>query len=443
MRKRQLFLIAILAFYVSQTASAETEFNFDRPGLTRQWSAQGKIKVQRGRPQQAYSADAAEGTDFPKQDAVYLTASAESAFYTKANAVPRDWTRFEEASFWVHRNADQKEPTEVEFQVFETDTRIRFWRKITFDHTGWKRYSVPLRWMRRSPGRIPEWKQISRLGIYFRNPGSLWVDSIRLHDKSDELGTSLTAEDLNQIAFPDGTADTIAESDGIRLISSVSALDRQQLFEHLSKVREELKEGFAANKNSPVVTLIVCDDKESYHRLTQDFVAALNSKRTPPTSGGLTLHGVAFSYWSPQHGTLRPVYTHEFVHGWMMNELQIANSGEWVHEGIATYYQLKFHPQENISDMILQGIENRRLSDPLEKLCNGERIKTIRYWQAMTVVEMLMKSEKYRGRWPVLLENMRRSGSTDLEPHLAAVLQTNWNSLTDDWREFCRENYGK
>lgn len=442
--QRLHLLFVIIGVATAGRSYAQTAFDFDRPGLSDSWSVQGNIKVQRSKPSHGFSGEPLTGQDAPSQDAVQISAKPQSAFFSKPNVVPKDWSRFEAVSLWVYRTPEETEPSVVEFQVFENDTRVRFWRKIAIDHKGWKKYVVPLRWMRWSDGRIPAWDRVSRMGISFRNTANLWVDSIRLQDENDKRGAMLTAEDLIQMAFNDRPDASITKSGRIRVISAVKELDHDQLLKHLSEVSKELKNDFQLkNRNASAVTLVVCDDIASYHRFAQDFVSAFNSQGAQPTSSGTTIQGVPFSYWSPRHGTQRPVFTHEFVHAWIINQLRIDNPGDWLNEGIATYYQLKFHEQANIHDLVLQGIENRQLSDPLKKLCNGKRISTNRYWQAMTMVEMLMKSKRYRRQFPLVLETVQRSGSTDLEQFLTPVLKTNWNKLTDDWREFCRETYAK
>ncbi len=60
------------------------------------------------------------------------------------------------------------------------------------------------------------------------------------------------------------------------------------------------------------------------------------------------------------------------------------------------------------------------------------------YWQAMTLLEMLLRSEPYKARLPVLFKALQDANSTNLEPHLVSILNTNWDDLTSDWQEFCR-----
>ena len=51
---------------------------------------------------------------------------------------------------------------------------------------------------------------------------------------------------------------------------------------------------------------------------------------------------------------------------------------------------MKHHRQENLEEIVLAGIADRQRHMPLERLASGERIPLNRYWQAMTLVEMLV-----------------------------------------------------
>ena len=147
--------------------------------------------------------------------------------------------------------------------------------------------------------------------------------------------------------------------------------------------------------------------------------------------------GVATSSWNPRYGSLRPVYTHEFLHVLLSSRWNLQNQGDWLQEGLATRYQLRFHPQNNISEIIQDGISAPDLHLPLEKLCNGRRIPTNRYWQAMTVVETLLHADQYKSKMADLVEAFQANGSTALESHMDTVLHSSWKQLTDDWRRPC------
>jgi hypothetical protein len=428
----------------------QTTFDFEAQGLARVWSAQGPITVARQPLPAQLDPDrrnqlAADGEDrLPAGHAVHLTATGRSVFFVRGDIVPTDWREFEELVFWVYRQPTAERPMTIELQVFESDSRVRFWRKIAVNRHGWQRVVVPLRWMRWSDGRVPRWDRVDRFGVFFRDAGDVWIDSITLRDDDPQLGTNLTAADLQRVATPAASSQAqVAHDDEITLVAATAELDAERLAAHLSAVRARVLADlpFLPEVDHPV-KLVVCADKPDYHKFVDNLAAAWNSETPPPKSDGLTLQDICASYWDARQGPLRPVFTHEFVHGLLVHRLQIANTTEWLHEGLASYYQLQYHPQPNVLDIVRRGIADRNLSTPLSQLCNGQPIATNRYWQAMTVVELLCKNAKYRERLPKLIETFRQSGSTDLEPALESVLETTWDQLTQDWRTHCEQQYG-
>ena len=146
-------------------------------------------------------------------------------------------------------------------------------------------------------------------------------------------------------------------------------------------------------------------------------------------------------FWSEKFGTLRPVYTHEYVHALITKTLFLPSQGSWLHEGLASHVQIHFHPQPNLRDIVSEGIANPRLHLPLQALCNGNRISVKRYWQALTVVETLLSVDRYRQNLPRLLHAFQQSGSTDLTSQLELAFPVSWEKFTDTWYRFCRTHY--
>ena len=72
----------------------------------------------------------------------------------------------------------------------------------------------------------------------------------------------------------------------------------------------------------------------------------------------------------------------------------------------------------------------------------GKKISANQEWQAATLVDMLRTQSGYRTAMPRLFEAFREAGSTDLAPHLATVLGTDWEELSVDWQAYCRRTYG-
>jgi hypothetical protein len=131
------------------------------------------------------------------------------------------------------------------------------------------------------------------------------------------------------------------------------------------------------------------------------------------------------------------------VHSLLERRLLLANRSEWFQEGIATHYQLRFRPQQNFPELVMAGLLEEKYQLPFQRLCDGNSIETKHYWQATTLIEMLMKNEKYSGKLKDLVAAFNRAGSTNLAPHLATILGADWDTLKQDWADYCKESYGK
>ena len=161
------------------------------------------------------------------------------------------------------------------------------------------------------------------------------------------------------------------------------------------------------------------------------------------TSDGYTLFGVATT-WIKELEKIRPVMTHEYVHSLALSILHLPNRSEWFHEGLATQFQLKFHPQKNFPGIVRDGIGKPGHRTPLKELCSGKAIPLNRYWQAATLLEMLRSGKKYRDAVPKMIEAFQAAGSTRLDDALAKrVCGIGLETLEKDWLAHCRAKYGE
>lgn len=418
-------------------------FDFERRGLGEQWSAVGKITAARV----PVAGEIPEGEIAPAGQMLALTSEGAGGIYAREGTLPGDWRTFREVRFWMRRAgepaADAK-PAALELQLLEADGRTRFWRKIEVAHGGWRQYRVPLKWMRWGDGRIPRWDRIERLGFWFRDAADLHLDAVSVITGESPAETELTADDLRRLAFPDLPRDEvrIAERGPVLLLTNAGELRTEELAAHLGQVWAAVFAELDFLPKPPrAVPLIVFASRGQYRAFPPRLAALMNSQAPPPPSDGFTLQAISTSYYDEKRGTLRPVYTHEFVHAVLTPSLELQNKGEWLHEGLAVCFQMRFHPQADLVQIVRGGMADPSAHLPLEQLCHGGPIPSSRYWQAMTVVEMLLKDEELRKRLPGLIEAFRAAGSTDLGPQLMPVLQSDWESMTARWRRFCEQTY--
>jgi hypothetical protein len=152
------------------------------------------------------------------------------------------------------------------------------------------------------------------------------------------------------------------------------------------------------------------------------------------------VQGVATSFWDPRQGTLRPVFTHEFMHALLSATLHLDNTSEWLQEGLAAHYQLRFHPQDNIRAVVTNSLDAAD-ADTLAKVCSGARIPLDQYWVAATLCRMVLEDPALAAKLPAVVAAVQKSGSTAIGP-LLPVLGLSREELDAKWRAFCRRHYG-
>ena len=428
-------------------ASAEVVAGFETGADLQRWSAQGKIVVQRtaGPP-----APDKAGAAPPAGSAARIQTEGNSGLFIKAGELPRDLTEFDALRFWVHRDLTAAAaPSTVEVRFYEADGGAWFWRKVVLDQPGWTQVEVPFKWTRWSPARIPRWGKVNRLGIFFRDAADVFVDSFALADEPPPNGPAekpvLNPHDVATLAFGAAAADPdkvrIGRAAEMAVITDVRDCESEKLLQHLGNMAAAVKADlpFAAAAASPI-TLVVFAVEDQYKEFPVKLAERLGAQAAPTTASGYTVQGIATSSWDPRHGTLRPVFAHEFVHALLSATLDLDNKGEWLQEGLASHYQLRFHPQANFRALVIDGLKG---ADPgvLKQVCSGNRIPLHHYWIAGTLCRMLIEDPDLAAKLPAVVAAIRKSGSTAMEP-LLPVLGLSWQELDEKWRAFCQEKYG-
>jgi hypothetical protein len=437
-------LVCVAAAANQQAAQPAVNFDFEQPGLSSQWSAQGNVQVRRVKVADVADAGEKGATGF----CVQIDATTPGNFGTLSGKVPRDWRAFDEVSFWVHRTdaeAKRAASTPIELQLIESDGKTRFWRRVDLAGSGWQEVRVPLRWFRWADGRVPQWDKIERFQFWFREESHLSIDSVAARDDSAELSADLTVADFVPIAFPNESPKKVktVRTDEAVLVTNAIELDTEELSVHLLGVATEIRKElpFLPQPRSPPFVIVFAtpvEYREFHVRLAKQF----GGTGQPPTSDGYTFHSIATSSWDMKQGSLRPVYTHEFTHALLSRAALLPDgAGDWVQEGLASLFQLRFHPQDGFPKIVQQGAAYATHRMPLKELCNGNRIPTNRYWQAATVWQMFLTTEKYEGHLPKLFEAFQSNRSTDLGLAIDSVLGTTWEDLDREWQDFCRATY--
>jgi hypothetical protein len=439
-----LFFVAVLAWpaHADETAGGATRFDFESSALGKHWTAAGRIRVVRAELPEAAPAGLKEG-EGPSGHAVTLDAEGPGMLYTKAGAVAGDWQASEEVAFWLYASGKEETPV-IEVRAIEADAKARFWRKFEVDHRGWKEIRLPMAWFRESDGRMPQWSRIAHLGFYLRGKGSIALDDIRLVDADPKAGAERTVDDVLPLAFPAAAKDKVRvkRSDRAVVATNAEQLDLDALAAHLEKVADAIDEDFAfLPKDGPPGVLFVFAADDEYRAFVPRFAQRLGGETPRPGSDGFTTHGVAASSWDAEKGSLRPVYCHEFVHSYLGPRLLLANKGEWFHEGAASWYQLRFHPQTNFTDLVRRELARGEGPPSFDAIGDGEKLPMPRYWQAATAIGLLVSDEHHRKRLPKLVEGFQQSASTKITPHWQSALDTTEEAFRGQWRAFLAKQY--
>lgn len=387
----------------------------------------------------------AEGADRPAAGALQVKVPKAGWVRSAAGAISEDWTGYSDLTFWVHRtDAVVKDQPRVTGEVRVRAARGgHYWRRFEVTRPGWQQISLPLRWFRPADSRVPGWDRMSRLEFYFREAADLTIDTVRAR-ADRESGPHPTPDDLREVGFPGSPAGAVRskiESD-LWVLTNAPDLDLDGLTKHLRKVADRVvKDLGLPEPKGPPPCLMVFANRQQYQAFPVHLAEKLDAEPALPKTEGYSTSGVGTSYWDAVAGSGRPVYTHEFVHSLIEQCLGVGSRGDWLHEGIATYYQLVFHPQLNIGEVVREEFARKGSPRSLPRVCGGSQVPTGRYWQVGTLVEMLMTEERYKPQFAGLLTALCKSESTDLAPHLSKVLGTSWEDLETDWATFCVRRY--
>lgn len=424
-------LITFAAVLIRATLALAGEIpleDFDRTPLGKRWSANGPVKAERTAVTEPAAGAAGQ--------ALHLTAEGRSAVISKPGTLALK--ELPKAEQLVFRARGGKEATVFDMVFPEEDGKACFWRKVELPAGGaWQEIRLPLAWFRWESGRVPDWSRVTSLGFRLRSPTELWIDGLALCDDDPARGADVTLAELEALAFESLPAPARHKDAGaFWLLTNAPALELDKLAEHLFKVLAQLRAdlGLPEKGGRPVVLIVFAEDAQ-YRDSVGRYAKQLNAAAEAPKSDGFHLQGVALSCWKEAQGTLRPVFLHEFVHG-TLSELAGVDSARmcWLQEGMANRYQLEFHPQASLAGIIAEGLAKPDCRTELKVLCNGENIPMNRYWQAATVVDLLLTDPALRTKVPALMEAIRREGSTRLEPHLEKVLGMTWAQFEEAWR---------
>ncbi|MFP6900381.1 MAG: hypothetical protein VCA36_05530 [Opitutales bacterium] len=322
-------------------------------------------------------------------------------------------------------------PLIFEFQVYSTERTAWRWSKVTLDAPGWRTVELPTRYFRHSPAAYLPFEETRRFAFRFRNAGRMNMDTIELVDASFTTRPGeLSLKEIGQIAF--GEKATIHRGKTFAVITDEPRLKPDETLAALDQMLAMVLSDFPSLKApKSVPPLLVFSDEARYRAFWKQLADKFNSQGPTPSTDGFSMLGIAGSYYDPRLGSARPVYLHEASHALMARLFGIASEGDWLHEGLANYYQLHFtkqNPAGIAKTLVAQG----RLI-PLDQLLNGRPLDIKHYAQAALFIEWIMANGTRKERLLPAIRHMAKQGSTAFAPaakvHFGASiqrLQTSW-----------------
>lgn len=422
---------ALCAVHASQVVL----FDFEEGSLNGDWTATGRISVAR-------EPDPVEAEGF----AIRIEAAGPSVLSTQPGAIQEDWGDYSELRFRAYLPPDQ-DPTTIEVQLGEHDANARFTRTVEIDQPGWNEYTVELRWMSPVSGRLPNWGAIQRLLFQFPKPTNIHIDDIALV-KIPEVGLEPTWDELLELAYPTPDGEEEIAEDEVRLgiaidlphvllIAPSIEHDPANLLEELAEIRRELDEDLGILRVDAQPILVVLPDRRQFAEFCERLAHRYGRTVEPPTSDGVTILGYAITYWDEETGWERPALIHEYVHSVLDRQARLPSRSEWVHEGFANWYQIRYRESESL-ETLYEELEASNERSPIARIVTGDRITQEQYPRALSIIDFLIDSPELRERLPLMLQSFASFGTTDLRSVSEPVLGVPLGDLTAMYQEWLR-----
>jgi hypothetical protein len=394
-------------FFCKFGVEAKMVENFEQPGkLGDSWMASEGMRLERVLVPVTVKH---EGVD---DNILQVDAVAGGYFATQPNFHRR---RFHAATAVKFRaeapNATAANPLVFEFQVYSTERRAWRWRKVTIDGPGWRTIELPTRFFRHSPSSHVKWEETRQLAFMFRNAGRLNVDMIELVDAPyGDFPAELLPKEIGRMAF--GSKARIHRGKHFMIITDEPRLKPTLTFEALDHMKSLLMADFPGLRSPPRPPVLLIFSKEArYREFWGQLAEAFNSTGPRPESDGYSMLGISGSFFDPRQGSIRPVFAHEGCHALLTHAVGLASEGDWLQEGLATYYQLRCGKQD-LGPLAKRLIAERSLV-PLGQLLNGKPIDVAQYAQAALFIDWIMAHPTRKARLLPAMRAMAKQGSTN------------------------------
>ncbi|NLF32755.1 MAG: hypothetical protein GX591_17925 [Planctomycetes bacterium] len=124
-----------------------------------------------------------------------------------------------------------------------------------------------------------------------------------------------------------------------------------------------------------------------------------------------------------------PELAHEMAHVWLWSHAGLPNDGNWLSEGLATAVQLQLFPSLGERRAWAERVRAGKFV-PLKRLMDTAPLEGRHYWQAATLVEMLLAD--HRDALPAVLDAV--TDGRDPNAIVTEVLGLTWLAVERQWR---------
>jgi len=186
-----------------------------------------------------------------------------------------------------------------------------------------------------------------------------------------------------------------------------------------------------ASRRAPrPVSLAIYAESKAYHALWLRVGRHYDGRFGAVTTEGFSYRVfAAASYDGPeQFKRRRSVLCHEFTHAWLYQSRHLPNDGNWLTEGLATAVQLARFPDAGDRRQFARWMETGRML-PLKRLMDQKRIAPKDYWQAATLVELLIR--RHGKKLPAIVAAFNQGKSA--YAIVTDVLETDFLALQKQW----------
>jgi len=432
-----IFLLVSFLLFPSSVLAEESVLlieDFDgETKLSNRWTAAGEIQVARVN----YEPNAPDEINGAEGRVAECKASPRSLFLAKRGLRRPPFEHFDQIRFRIQvSEASAESPVTFEFQVRSEQRPATLWRKFVVDKDTWQVVTLPMQHFRYSSGSSLDWTEVSRIGVVFRERCDVKLDGFELVSSEKDSDPYFTPEEVGAFAFGEQLKTTSNER--FAIMTDDDRVDRKRTLEQCDRLYELVFRDFPKlDKPKRQIPILVFSTERKYRefwpRLGSLYVASV----PPVKSTGYSLLGIAGTFYSDKFGDVRPVLIHEACHAMLAPSIGLSNSSEWLHEGLANYYQLDWTKQD-IHKLNRARLRNGKMR-PLRELLSGQRIPMDDYAQVTLWTKWLLSDELRRKQFAKALREMRKRNSTRLEPICEDVFGEKLGELELGWLRWCEQ----